>query len=391
MINNHSKIQKLIAKLCPDGVEFREIGKIVKILRGKRLTKNQLSDEEIYPVYHGGLEPLGNYSLSNRPANTVMVINVGASAGAVGYSGIDFWSSDGCFCVGHSDLLISRYAYYALLCYENILRSKVRFAGIPTLDASAVECIKIPVPPLAIQEEIVWILDTFTNLEAELEAELEARKIQYEYYRDELLTFGDEVERIELGKVCTISSGGTPSRNKIEYWKDGNIPWLKSESCNNEPVSCADNYITLLGLKNSSAKLIEKNTTLMALVGATIFKTAYLEFNSTTNQNIAFIKSDNSSFLYDKYIFYALTNLYKELKNIMRSYGMLNLTTLKKIKIPIPPLPEQERIVAILDRFDALVNDISIGLPAELNARRKQYEYYRNQLLTFKEKGNVPS
>ena len=163
-----SKIAKLIAELCPEGVEFRALGEAVDILRGKRLTKNLLSDNEKYPVYHGGLEPLGHYGQSNRIANTVMVINVGASAGTVGYSSVDFWSSDGCFCIGHSDLLISRFIYYALLCHENILRSKVRFAGIPTLDATAVERIEIPIPPLAIQREIVKILDTFTELEAEL-------------------------------------------------------------------------------------------------------------------------------------------------------------------------------------------------------------------------------
>jgi type I restriction enzyme S subunit len=117
MTKHQSKIEKLIAELCPEGVEFKKLGEVVEIFRGKRLTKNQLSDDEKYPVYHGGLEPLGNYSQSNRIANTVMVINVGASAGTVGYSSVDFWSSDGCFCIGYSDLLISRYIYYALLCF----------------------------------------------------------------------------------------------------------------------------------------------------------------------------------------------------------------------------------------------------------------------------------
>jgi type I restriction enzyme S subunit len=142
MTKHQSKIEKLIAELCPEGVEFKKLGEVVEIFRGKRLTKNQLSDDEKYPVYHGGLEPLGNYSQSNRIANTVMVINVGASAGTVGYSSVDFWSSDGCFCIGYSDLLISRYIYYALLCHENILRSKVRFAGIPTLDATVMSTLK---------------------------------------------------------------------------------------------------------------------------------------------------------------------------------------------------------------------------------------------------------
>ncbi len=183
------KINELIEKLCPEGVEYLKLGEVVKILRGKRLTKNQLSDDEKYPVYHGGLEPMGYYGQSNRNANTVMVINVGASAGTVGYCSVDFWSSDGCFCIGYSDLLISRYAYYALLCHENILRSKVRVAGIPTLDNAVVESIKIPIPPLPVQQEIVNFLDKFAKLESELKAELEARRKQYEYYRGKLLDF----------------------------------------------------------------------------------------------------------------------------------------------------------------------------------------------------------
>ncbi len=178
-----------------EGVEFKKLGEITKILRGKRLTKNQLSDDEKYPVYHGGLEALGYYGQKNRDASTVMVINVGASAGTVGYSSVDFWSSDGCYCIKYSDLLISRYLYYALLCQENIIRSKVRYAGIPTLDASAVENIEIPIPHLKEQERIVKILDKFdalvNDISIGLPAELEARRKQYEYYREKLLTFND--------------------------------------------------------------------------------------------------------------------------------------------------------------------------------------------------------
>jgi type I restriction enzyme S subunit len=249
--------------------------------------------------------------------------------------------------------------------------------------------IKIPLPPLPIQEEIVRILDRFTELETELETELDLRKKQYEYYREQLLSFEDgKVEWKTLGEVdfFEVASGGTPSKSKPEYWVGGNIPWLKSESCNNESVFSASNFITELGLQKSSAKLLQKETTLIALVGATIFKTAFLEFQATTNQNIASIKSKCPETVNDKFIFYYITNLYEVLKSEMRNYGMLNLTTLRQFKIPLPPLSEQERIVNILDRFDRLTNDISVGLPAEIAARHKQYEYYRDTLLSFKEK-----
>lgn len=183
--------------------------------------------------------------------------------------------------------------------------------------------------------------------------------------------------------VCHIASGGTPSTAKKEYWENGDIPWLKSESCNNEPVTFAGNFITELGLKNSSTKMLEKDTTLIALVGATIFKTAYLEFEAATNQNIASIKSKNDLVIMDKFVFYYITNLYDALKFKMRNYGMLNLSTLKQFQIPIPPLTEQNRIVTILDKFDALTNSITEGLPLEIKLRQKQYEYYRDLLLSF--------
>ncbi len=128
----------------------------------------------------------------------------------------------------------------------------------------------------------------------------------------------------------------------------------------------------------------------MALVGATIFKTAYLEFESSTNQNMASIKPKDDSSFNDKYVFYFLTNMYAELKSKMSNYGMLNLTTLRGFKIPMPypndpkkSLAEQARIVAILDKFDTLTHSISEGLPREIELRQKQYEYYRDLLLSF--------
>ncbi|HOJ37239.1 MAG TPA: restriction endonuclease subunit S [Ignavibacteriales bacterium] len=201
---------------------------------------------------------------------------------------------------------------------------------------------------------------------------------------DELCPNG--VEWKTLGEVCYVTSGGTPSKSKKEYWENGIIPWLKSEVCNNTSIYSASDFITELGLKNSSTKLLEKNITLMAMVGATRFKTAFWEFEAYTNQNIASINSKIKNKLSNKFIFYYLTNKYDEFRKKMSSYGMINLETIRSINIPIPPMEEQERIVGILDKFNKLINDLSIGLPAEIQARKKQYEYYRNKLLTFKEK-----
>ena len=174
-------------------VTWRKISEIGSVMRGKRLTKKMLSEENKYPVYHGGLSPIGKYSMKNRDANTVMIINVGASAGTVGFCNTDFWSSDGCFCLNLDNSVMPKYVYHALTIKQHQIQSRVRKAGIPTLDTSAVEDIDIPVPTMEIQERIVSILDRFealtTDLQSGLPAEIEARRQQYEYYRNKLLSF----------------------------------------------------------------------------------------------------------------------------------------------------------------------------------------------------------
>ena len=174
-------------------IEWKTLGEVCSILRGRRLTKKQLSEEGKYPVFHGGLEPIGYYDESNRKGDTTMVINVGASAGTIGYSQNDFWSSDGCFCISDTPLALSRFIFYVLQSKELQIKGKVRKAGIPTLDSNILEQLPIPIPPLSEQRRIVDILDRFdtlTNSISEgLPKEIALRRKQYEYYRDALLNF----------------------------------------------------------------------------------------------------------------------------------------------------------------------------------------------------------
>ena len=357
-----SNLDKLL-----DGVEveWKTLGELTNVLRGRRLTREQLSSDKKFPVFHGGLEPLGYYEQKNRPANSVMIINVGASAGTVGYSDVDFWSSDGCYSIEHSEKLSNKFLYYFLIGEQHFLQSRVRKAGIPTLDAPVIEKLQIPIPPLSVQKEIVRILDTFTELTAELTAELSARKKQYSYYRETLLSFEDgEVEWKTLGDIY-----------KFQYGTGNTIPTTGGEY----PVYGSN------GIVGSHSEYNSEDSPVIGHIGA---YAGIVNFGKgkhfvTYNGVICKLISEkvNPRYGYHQLLKQDFNSLAKNSSQPFVSYKELN-----SVKIPIPPLEEQSRIVSILDKFDTLTTSISEGLPKEIELRKKQYEYYRDLLLTFPKK-----
>ena len=182
-------IEQMIKRLCPKGVEYVKLGEVCEIRRGIRVVKKQLGEEDGYPVFQNSLTSLGMYQSSNRKAGTTFIICAGA-AGEIGYCNSEFWAADDCSTV-ESDVLIDRFMYFYLMTQQHKLKSQVRKASVPRLSREAIENLVIPLPPLEIQSRIVEVLDKMTTLTAELEAELEARKQQYEYYRGKLLTFNE--------------------------------------------------------------------------------------------------------------------------------------------------------------------------------------------------------
>lgn len=364
-------------------VEWKELGTLTKVLRGKRLVKSQLFNNEKYPVYHGGLEPLGYYKSSNRPANTVMIINVGASAGTVGYSATDFWSSDGCFCIEHTTLLNNKYLYYVLIGYQYLLQSKVRRAGIPTLDAIIIEKTHIPVPSLNIQAEIVRVLDTFTELTAELTAELVARKQQYGYYHDQFLTFNDnEVEWKTLEDISVIFD----SLHQTPQYTENGLSMIRVTNIKGGLLDLND----ALKVSNETFKMFTKRYApqkfdlVMSRVGS--------------YGNVSIVPLDNAvcmgqntvvihPLINKKFLYYVLSS--EGVKSFIEknvaggSQKTLSLKSIKAIPIPIPSEDKQKHIVAILDSFDALTTSLTEGLPREIALRQQQYEYYRELLLSF--------
>ncbi|WP_062374319.1 restriction endonuclease subunit S [Halomonas sp. KX33721] len=297
------------------------------------------------------------------------------------------------------ETLNNRYLYHYLLSKVEKIYVIAGGGAQPNLSSSALmEKIKIPVPfpdnpakSLEIQAEIVRILDTFTELTAELTAELSLRKKQYNHYRDQLLSFEEgEVEWKKLDEVSKkISSGGTPRTGISEYY-DGSIPWLRTQEIDFREIWDTGVKITEAGLKNSSAKWIPENCVIVAMYGATVGKVGINKISMATNQACANIDLDDRVVNY-RYVFHYLTSEYEYIKSLgTGSQTNINAQIVKSLKVPIPyandpekSLAEQARIVTILDKFDTLTTSISEGLPREIELRQKQYEYYRDLLLSF--------
>lgn len=389
-----SKLNELIQQLCPDGVEYKKLKNAVSIERGKRVVKSQLSQINGFPVYQNSLIPLGYHTECNYPANTTFIIMAGA-AGEIGYSKESFWAADDCFSVVCPEEVSNRYIYHILLHKQEVLRSKVRKASIPRLSRNALDEIIVPLPPIEVQREIVRILDDFTEqteqLKASLTAELTARKKQYEYYRDKLLTldvFGggtSKCERRTLGDIAKFTYGYTDKAKNA-----GDVRFIRITDINDSGyLSPSDaKYIDLT--EESKKYLLKKGDLLLARTGATYGKTLFFDSDEPAVYASFLIRIvlDNAVIRNRYYWHFSKSSLYWEQAEKYVSKGgqqQFNANAISRVKVPIPSLEVQDRIINVLDNFDAICSDLNIGLPAEIEARQKQYEYYRDKLLTFKE------
>lgn len=185
-----SKLQDLIQEYCYEGVEFKPIGRVCTIKKGEQLNKDKLKDNGKYPVINGGINPSGYWDDYNYNANMITISQGGASAGYVNYITTPFWAGAHCYVVEKCENNVNyRYLYHFIKMQQNKFMQSQYGAGIPSLNIGTINSVMIPVPPLPVQIEIVRILDLFTELTAELTAELNVREEQYKYYRDKLLTF----------------------------------------------------------------------------------------------------------------------------------------------------------------------------------------------------------
>ena len=374
-----TKLEELIQKLCPNGVEHKPLNEVSEMKRGTSITKKDIVEGEI-PVVSGGREPAYYCDKYNRDGETITVAGSGAGAGYVQYWTKPIFVCDA-FSIQGNPGIQTKYIYYFLTNIQDCIYSTKKGGGVPHVHISSIENVSVPVPPLPVQREIVRILDNFT----ELTAELTARKQQYAYYRDKLLsTNNSSVPVVELRDIVKKScSGATPAKGNAEYYENGTIPWIRTQDVRFNEITEVNSYITEKAVSETATKWIPENCVIVAISGATAGRCAINKIKATTNQHCLNLIIDDSMALY-RYVFHCLCSKYEEL--ISRKQGArgdLNSSLILSLPIPIPSLEVQKRLVEVLDNFDAICSDLKIGLPAEIEARQKQYEYYRDKLLTF--------
>ena len=352
-----SKIKQLINNLCPDGVEFKEIESLCETCTPKlKVKKENYRDKGTYPVIDQGQNFIGGYTDEEGAFDNGEYIIFGDHTCTLKFVNFAFvQGADGIKILkANEKIIIPKFLYYCM--------ANVNVTSSYNRHWSKIKIIKIPVPPLEVQREIVRILDLFTNLTAELTAELTARKKQYEYYRDKLLNFGDDVKRKTLGEVLKIRNG-----KDYKHLDEGNVPVYGSGGV----IAHVNKYS------------YDKPSVLIPRKGS-VNKLYYVDM-PFWNVDTIFYTEINNEVVEAKYIFYVLQKEHLEKLNIAGGVPSLTQSALNKIKIPVPPIDTQIKIVNILDKFEKLCNSLIEGIPAEINARKKQYEYYRDKLLTFKE------
>lgn len=323
----------------------------------------------------------------------VIAIPWGGNAVVQYYKG-KFLTSDNRIATSNDkNYLNNKYLYYFLLSNINVIESFYRGSGIKHPSMADILDICIPIPPIEIQSEIVRVLDNFTSLTAELTAELTMRKKQYNYYRDKLLGFeNDEVDWKTLPEIA-LDFGRGKSKHRPrndEKLYGGDIPFIQTGDIRNAShiITRYNQTYSEFGLKQS--KLWPKGT-LCITIAANIAETSILGFDACFPDSVIGLIPDprKTSSGYVEYLLQSIkSKLEAKGKEKSSAQSNINLGTFEQLKLPFPSLAKQARIVAILDKFETMTNSLVEGLPREIDLRQKQYEYYRNLLLSFP-KSNV--
>jgi len=380
-----SKIDELLKN---EKVEWRKLGEVSIISKGKQFNKRDMLEDGEYPVINGGISVSGYIDMFNSEENTITVSQGGASAGFVNFIEQKFWLGAHAFSVIPDDDIIKNYEY-EYDCFNRLLfhilkmnqiylqDSKVG-AGIPSVSKNELSNIEIPLTSKNTQEKIVKTLDKFTNYVTELQAELQARTKQYEYYRDMLLSeeylkkiseelfieYNTSLKKVKLKEIAEIIRGKRLVRSELK--ETGEFPVFQ-------------NSLTPLGYYHDKNFTGDKTCVISAGAAGDIF---YIKDDFWAADDVFVITGDS---ILNKYIYYFLLNKQSLIKSKVRkaSVPRLSRDEIERVEILVPTTGVQEKVVEILDKFQSLLSDTQGLLPQEIEKRQKQYEYYREKLLTF--------
>lgn len=368
-----SQIDELVQRLCPDGVVFRSLGEVASVSTGTRPPKEILSDLGPFGYFNGGSSASGRVMETNSNAGTITIPSRG-SVGIVGYQHHDFWCGPLCYrIVSSSDQLSTRFLYFALKTTQDRIVALQQTGSIPALNKKQLVALYVPVPPLEVQAEIVRILDCFTSLEVELEAELEARKAQFGMLRETMLVpqfdNGHNCEWVELGDVIRPSFGKRITKSSSMgtlfpvYGGGGESFRTDLQNRNDEWV------ISRFAMSANCVRRVRGPFWL-------------LDSGFTLTPTVSDIDLD--------YVGFWLSSIQEQIFRTSTKSAQKNIDIkgFLRIRMPWRALSQQRALVQRLRMFEDMVSDLTSGLPAEISARRQQYEYYRDRLLTFKEKAS---
>lgn len=385
-----SRLNELIQRLCPNGVEFKKLGAILDYEQPTKYIVKSTDYNDLYPtpVLTAGQTFILGYTnettgiyVATKDNPTIIFDDFTTSFHWVDFNFKIKSSAMKMLRPKVSDISF-KFIYYAMKCinYEPVDHSRHWISKYSQFE--------IPLPPLDVQNEIVRILDTFTSHAAELQAELQARKEQYEYYRNKMFDSRNASQKYKLSNVCIeIGDGlhGTPLYDEKGdyYFINGNNLVKGRITFNTQTKKINSNEFQRIGLKFST------NVVFLSINGTIGNVALYNNEPIALGKSVAYFVVNplllNVRFLY-YYFLSKYAKIYFELNSTGSTIKNLGLKALRNMIIPIPSLSEQQRIVSILDKFEALVNDLTEGIPAEVAAVQEQYEYYRNKLLTFKQR-----
>ena len=393
-----SKIDELIKKLCPNGVEYISLINLAEVGTGSHNTNEELNEGK-YPFFVRSQIPrrLNTYDFDE---NSIIIAGDGVGVGKV------FHYVEGKYAlhqrayrihVTSSKLLIRFLLHYMKATFLSYIEMNAVNSSVTSIRKPMLEKYPVPVPPLEIQSEIVQILDDFTkateNLKKELEVEMLSRRKQYEYYRDNLLKFDISIPKVKLKDIATdIYRGSGITREQVT--EDG-IPCVRYGEIYTTYNIWFDECISHTKIENvANPKYFEHGDILFAITGESVEdiakSTAYMGNDKCLAGGDIVVLKHKQNPRYLSYVLSTRNAQQQKSKGKIKSKVVhSSVPAIEEIEIPLPDLEVQNRLVNVLDNFDAICTDLNIDLPAEIEARQRQYEYYRDLLLTFVEQGNT--